>query len=138
MIKSLLLEKLQEEQEEVQKDIYTNALEKNEFLTPEFLSALNALILTVSNKPEAVVKSKTLLKSILRIVSQVAEIDNIAVFYKKKRHLKLFTKIIKDLNKMPEAKATLDGVLPLICFIFAKIGIRRGTKLTRNLQRLHV
>lgn len=110
-----------------EKDInYQESVASDSVLTEQFLSTFNGLIMTIANKPSIIVKSKNLLRSTVCVLSQICEIDNVAIFYKKKRLLKVFTKILKDLKKIPEAFESLIIHAKLFLHIFAKVGKRRS------------
>lgn len=76
----------------------SNIMSEHSFISNQFLYAFYALITTLSNKLNVLVKSKNLLKSIITVISQLCEIDNTVIFYKKKRLISVFDKIIKDLS----------------------------------------
>ncbi len=89
------------------------------------MSAFYALIVTISNKTEIIIKSKHLLKSIIGVLTQICEIDNIAIYYKKKRMISVFSKILKELMNSPEAQESLLQLCKIFLNLFAKIGIKR-------------
>jgi hypothetical protein len=112
---------LNSEKKEKTKEILTS----DGFISNPFLAAFYALILTISNKPEIILKSRNLLRSILTVLSQICEIDNIAIYYKKKRLISVFMKIIKELKNSKENHDSLLQVTKLVMHIFAKIGKKR-------------
>ena len=81
--------------------------------------------MTISNKPEIIIKSKNLLKSIITVMAQICEIDNIAIYYKKKRLLSVFSKILKELKNAPEAHDSLMFLSRLFMYLLAKVGMKR-------------
>jgi hypothetical protein len=95
------------------------------FISNPFLAAFYALILTISNKPEIILKSRNLLRSILTVLSQICEIDNIAIYYKKKRLISVFMKIIKELKNSKDSQESLLQASKLVMHILAKVGKKR-------------
>jgi len=51
--------------------------------------------------------------------------DNIAIYYKKKRLIKVFIKILKELKKAKEGQDSLIVLSNTFMFLFAKIGKKR-------------
>ena len=99
-------------------------LSKDSILTNHFLAAIYSLIVTISNKPEIIIKSKNLLRILTQISAQIAEIDNVAIFFKKRRLISVYNTIIKELKKSPEP-SNLIQITKLSMYIFSKIGKRR-------------
>ena len=104
---------------------YSEILSIECIITNPFLSAFYALIVTIANKPEIIIKSKNLLKSIITVLSQICEIENIAIYYKKKRLISVFCKILKELKNSKEALESLVYLSKLFMYLFAKIGKKR-------------
>ena len=104
-----------------------NILSEKGVITNQFLSAFYALIVTISNKVEIIVKSKSLLKTISIVLSQICEIDSIALYYKKKRLISVFSKILKEMmnNYSEDMKESLYNVSSSFLYVFAKIGRKR-------------
>lgn len=104
-----------------------NILSEKGVITNQFLSAFYALIVTISNKVEIIVKSKSLLKTISIVLSQICEIDSIALYYKKKRLISIFSKILKEMvnNYSEDMKESLFNVSSSFLYVFAKIGRKR-------------
>lgn len=96
------------------------------FISNPFLSAFYALIVTIANKPEIIIKSRNLLKNVITILTQICEIDNIAIYFKKKRLICVFMKILKELSKTGEAEDSLLQITKLLIRLFSKFGFRRG------------
>ena len=130
-----------EEKEKVQID--------DTILTNQFLNAFYALIVTISNKPEVIIKSKNLVRSCISVFAQLSNIKNVVIFIKKKRLISVFHKIIKELYKNKDSnedKEQFQVNLEIFLNIYAKIGKNRGMNspiftflyLIRNLQRLYV
>lgn len=94
-------------------------------ITNPFLSAFYALIVTIGNKPEIIIKSKNLLKSIITVMSQICTIDNVAIYLKKKRLISVFCKILKELKGSSESQDSLPQISKLFMHLFAKIGFKR-------------
>jgi hypothetical protein len=127
MVKILQLETYEQllQNDKKEKSNYNEILSKDSFITNPFLSAFYALVVTISNKPEIIIKSKNLLKSIITVLSQICEIDNIAIYYKKKRLLSVFSKILKELKNAPEAHDSLILLSKLFMYLLAKVGMKR-------------
>jgi hypothetical protein len=104
---------------------YEEFLETDSILTNSFISAFYALIVTISNKPDIVIKSKNLVRSVLTIMTQICEIDNVAIYYKKKRIISNFIKILKELKNNVETVDSLISTTKLLMNIFAKMGNKR-------------
>ena len=100
-------------------------ISKDSFITNPFLSSFYALLVTISNKPEIIIKSKNLLKAIITVMSQICHIDNIAIYIKKKRLISVFSKILKELKNSQESNDTIIPITKLLMHLFAKIGQRR-------------
>jgi hypothetical protein len=96
------------------------------FISNQFLSAFYALIVTIANKPEIILKSKNLLKNLMTIFVQICDIDNVGIYYKKKRLISVFVKILKELMKSPESEDSLLIICKLLNWLFAKIGNKRS------------
>lgn len=111
--------------EKKEKKNYEEILSNDSILTNQFLSAFYALIVTIANKPEIIIKSKNLLKSVITVMSQICEIDNIAIYYKKKRLISVFCKILKELKNAKEAHDSLITIAKLLMNLFSKIGMKR-------------
>lgn len=109
-------------------------ISENSFISNQFLSAFYALIVTISNKPEIIIKSKNLLKSVANVMCQICLIENIAIYYKKKRLLSVFAKIVKELNGINtnEIKESLQVISSNFLYLFSKIGIRRSKSFKIN------
>jgi hypothetical protein len=113
-----------------EKKNYEEILSPESFLTNQFLSAFFALVATISNKPEIILKSKNLLRSVLTVMTQICGIDNVAVYYKKKRLISNFSKILKELklSYKQDSNSSQDSfvaVSKLLMILFAKIGNKR-------------
>ena len=111
-----------------EKQNYEEIISKESIITNPFLSAFYALIVTIANKPEIIIKSKNLLKSIITVLTQICEIDNIAIYYKKKRLISVFIKILKELKASSESNIQPDSLInitKLLMYLFAKIGLKR-------------
>lgn len=102
-------------------------LSKDSILTNPFLSSLYSLIVTVSNKTDIILKSKHLLKVLTTLSAQIVEIDNVALYFKKRRLISVYNTIIKELKKSTDesVQGSLIQIVKLSMYIFAKIGIRR-------------
>lgn len=121
-----------EDKEENNKELI---ISENSFISNQFLSAFYALIVTISNKPEIIVKSKNLLKSVANVMCQICLIENIAIYFKKKRLLSVFAKIVKELNSINtnEIKESLQVISSNFLYLFSKIGIKRSKLNSINL-----
>lgn len=122
------IERLETEVEDP-KDIKSDDfVSEKSIISNQFLSAFYALIVTISNKPEIIIKSKNLLKSVVVVLSQIADIDNIAIYYKKKRLINVFGKILNELAKSDQSEVieSLMVISKLYLYIFAKIGKKKG------------
>lgn len=102
-------------------------LSKDSILTNAFLSSIYSLIITLSNKTEIILKSKHLLKALTTISAQIVEIDNVGLYFKKRRLIKVYSTIIKELKKSADenVQGNLVQIVKLSMYIFSKIGIRR-------------
>lgn len=127
--------KVNEKKEKFERDS-SEIISKDCFITNPFMSALYALIVTIANKPEIIVKSRSLLKNVLTILTQICDIDNIAIYYKKKRLISVFIKILKELFKSPEAEESLLHITKLLSWLFSKIGLKRRKKFYLDLKLL--
>ena len=114
----------EKKEEELSKE---ETLSKDSILTNPFLSALYSLIVTISNKTEIILKSKHLLKILTTLSAQIVEIDNVGLYFKKRRLISVFNTIIKELKKSTDENvhSSLIQITKLTMFIFSKIGIRR-------------
>ena len=99
------------------------------FISNPFLSAFYALIVTIANKPEIVLRSKNLVKNLVTIFAQICSIDNVAIYYKKKRLISVFMKILKELSKNAENEDSLLTIFKLLNWLFAKLGNKRSMKI---------
>ena len=63
-----------DDEKEKEKSKMVEILKDNSIITNQFLSTFYALILTISNKPAIIAKSKNLLKSIANVFCQICEI----------------------------------------------------------------
>jgi hypothetical protein len=100
-------------------------LTKDAIITNGFLSAFYALIVTIANKPEIITKSKNLLRSIITVLTQICGIDNVAIYYKKKRLISVFGKILKELKRNKDSQESLIHASKLFMSLFAKVGLKR-------------
>jgi hypothetical protein len=125
IIQLLQLETYEQLLKNDKKDKNKEILSQNGFISNPFLASLYSLILTIANKPEIILKSKSLLRNILNIISQITDIDNIAIYYKKKRLISVFYKILKELKNSKEHEDSLVQILKLVMYIFSKIGKKR-------------
>jgi hypothetical protein len=101
-------------------------LAKDSLITNSFLTSFYSLIIAMSNKQEIVVKSKNLLRSVLTVMTQICEIDKIAIYFKKKRIISIFIKILKILRSIQKDNEEyfIQVAKIAMCF-FAKIGMKR-------------
>lgn len=90
-------EKTSQHNKDKEKTMIDDYLNKETVLTYQFLSALYVLIVSISNKPEILYKSKVLLSIISKLLYQICQIDNIVLYYKKKRLTSVFIKILNEL-----------------------------------------
>lgn len=65
------------------------------------------------------------MRSIITVLSQICEIENIAIYYKKKRLISVFCKILKELKNSQESQDSLLQLSRLLMYVFAKIGFKR-------------
>ena len=85
----------EKKEEELSKE---ETLSKDSILTNPFLSALYSLIVTISNKTEIILKSKHLLKILTTLSAQIVEIDNVGLYFKKRRRTFKRRNFIKRFN----------------------------------------
>ena len=118
------LEQINEQKETLNKE---ETLSKDSIITNPFLSAIYSLIVTISNKPEIIQKSKNLLKILSIISAQIIEIDNIAIYYKKRRLISVYNTILKELKKSNDEsiESSLLVISKILMNLFSKIGLKR-------------
>ena len=114
--------KINEKNSEKEKILDSEILTSETFISNPFLSAFYALIVTIANKPEIVLRSKNLVKNLVTIFAQICSIDNVAIYYKKKRLISVFMKILKELSKNAENEDSLLTIFKLLNWLFAKLG----------------
>jgi len=122
-------EEIKSEKKEKKDNLDSEIISKDCFISNPFLSAFYALSVTIANKPEIIIKSKNLLKNVLTILAQICDIDNISIYYKKKRLVTVFIKILKELSKTSETEDSLLQITKLLMWLFSKLGYRRGIKI---------
>jgi len=66
----------QNDEKEKDKAKMVEILKEDSIITNQFLSTFYALIVTISNKPAIIAKSKNLLRSTASVFSQICEIGN--------------------------------------------------------------
>ena len=112
-----------DKEEKIKEEEY---LKKDSLITNSFLSSFYYLITAMSNKQEIVVKSKNLLRSVLTVMTQICEIDKIAIYFKKKRIISIFIKILKILRSIQkDNEEYFIQVAKIAMSFFAKIGMKR-------------
>ena len=119
------IEQINEHKETLNKE---ETLSKDSIITNPFLSAIYSLIVTISNKPEIIQKSKNLLKILSIISAQIVEIDNIAIYYKKRRLITVYNTILKELKKTnidDNVESSLLIISKILMNLFSKIGFKR-------------
>ena len=118
------VEQLNEKKEELNKE---ETLTENSILSNVFLASIYSLIVTITNKPELILKNKNLLRHITMISVQIVEIDNVAIYYKKRRLISNYNTIIKEMRKSTDEsmRPYLLLISKLIMLLFSKIGYKR-------------
>ena len=112
------------EKEEISKN--EEILTKDSIITNSFLTSFYSLIATIANKSEVILKSKILIRSVLTVLTQICQIDKIAIYFKKKRILSIITKIIKILYQPNKDSDNLSIEIAKISIsFFSKIGMKR-------------
>ena len=66
--------KVDEKEKDKEKSKMVEILKDDSIITNQFLSTFYALIITISNKPAIITKSKNLLRSIANVFSQICDI----------------------------------------------------------------
>ena len=118
------VEQLNEKKEELNKE---ETLSEDSILSNVFLASMYSLIVTITNKPELILKSKNLLRYVTMLSSQIVEIDNVAIYYKKRRLISCYSTIIKEMRKSQDdsMKSYLILNTKLIMLLFSKIAYKR-------------
>ena len=118
------VEQLNEKKEELNKE---ENLSEDSILSNVFLASMYSLIVTITNKPELILKSKNLLRYVTMLSSQIVEIDNVAIYYKKRRLISSYSTIIKEMRKSQDdsMRPYLILTTKLIMLLFSKIAYKR-------------
>ena len=118
------VEQLNEKKEELNKE---ENLSEDSILSNVFLASIYSLIVTITNKPELILKSKNLLRYVTMISSQIVEIDNVAIYFKKRRLISSYSTIIKEMRKSQDdlMRPYLILTTKLIMLLFSKIAYKR-------------
>lgn len=119
------------EKKKISKENIDKISMENTILTSQFLNTFYALAITISNKPDIILKSRYLVRTCISVFSQIADIENVVIYIKKKRLISIFFKIIKELNKNKDStdhKEQFNKNLKIFLCLFAKIGKNRCKK----------